>query len=306
MKKNKNNDIHYRRGIVLGLTFAELLLLLLFILMLVLGKTLKDRSDDNRRQFSETELSEMSSLASLVKSQNDEIYNETMKLLNEGEVEKAYKYLTGKGPVSIKSLKHQFTENELLEMGAIIELIENKDTDSYKIIKEHLQDGDTEKAYQTMIESSPTVKKVKDELNIQKNIISDCRAQNKYLVKTKNIGGRGGDFPPCWRENGDGAIQYLFNIELTDLGIVVHENFVPSREDEKKSLPLKGFKIGSPMQPAEFMNAGQKIKKLSDDNSCRFFVNISDKTSPSSKEHYKKLKNSVENIFYKREMFKNG
>lgn len=302
MNKTKNNDTQYRRGIVLGLTFAELLILLLFIVMLVLGKTLKDGSDDNKKQYSETQLSEMRLLASLLKSNDEESYNKITKLLKEGKKEKAYQYLTGKTPISIKGAKHSFTERELIDMKSIISLIEKNDSESSKVIQKHLRDGDIEKAYQEIIESSSILKNATAEIKVKNNIIGDCRAQNKHLVNIKNIGGRGGDFPSCWRENGDGAIQYLFNIELTDSGIMVHDNIILSRENEKQLLPLKGFKFDSPMQPAEFINAGQKLKKLSDDNSCRFFVNISDKTSPSSKEHYKKLRNSVESIFYKKDI----
>lgn len=300
MNKNKNNDIQYRRGIVLGLTFAELLILLLFVIMLVLGATIKKGNDVSARQYNEMELSEMTSLASLIKSKNEKNYNEVTNLLKKGEVEKAYQRLTGTLTALIDGSMHQFSENEISEMGSMIALIERKDLAAYQEIKKYLNTGEAEKAYQVMIQSSPILKDLSDQLIVQKNMISDCRAQNKHLVQIKNIGGRGGDFPPCWSENG--SIQYIYNIVLTDAGIEVYDIKNLSREEEKKRLPLKGFKIGLPMQPGEFIKAGQPLKKICDENSCRHFVKITDKTSPSSKEHYKKLKNSVENIFYKKDI----
>lgn len=287
MNKNKHSDKHYRRGIVLGLTFAELLMLLLFVVLLVLGTTMKGKSDINHKRYNEKELSNMSVLSDLLKDKDESAFIEASKLLNEGEPDKAYQKLMGLDSTTGS------TKDELVQMNQIIGHIKSTNPTVYAKIQGHIIAGNPEKAYQEIVESSHI-------LMTYKNIINDCRAQNKHLVAIKNVG-RGGDFPSCWFDEA-GAKQFIYNIELTDKGIVVHDNHIPSREEEKKRLPLEDFKLGMPMQPNEFMKAGQKIRKISDDHSCRFFVKIADKTSPEKKEHYKKLRNTVENIFYKKDI----
>ncbi len=308
MNKNKNSDIQYRRGIVLGLTFAELLILLLFVLLLVLGVSLErnsnansnNNSSSNAKQYNEKELSEMSSLSSLLKKKNESSYEEAKRLINKGEDEKAYQALLGLPADSTKKINGKVSQVELAQMSDVIAYVKSNNPTAYVKIQKYIKSGEIEKAYQELIESSSIVKSATNEVQVHKNMISDCRAQNKHLVNIKNIG-RGGDFPSCWFDE-TGAKQFLYNIELTDKGIVVYDNPIPSREQEKKTMPLTGFKLGSPMQPSEFMKAGQKIRKMSDDNSCRYFVKIADKTSPDSKEHYKKLRTTVENIFYKKDV----
>lgn len=290
MKKNKNNDVQYRRGIVLGLTFAELLMLLLFVVLLVLGVTLKRSADISNKQYSENELNEISSLASMVKNKNKSSYDEVTKLLRDGNEEKAYIRLIETLSISSIDTKHQFSENDISTINVVFSLIKKINPEAYIKIQQHLKLGEAEKAYRVMVESS--------------NVLSDCRATNKHLVQIMKVSGKGGDLPSCWHDE-DGKKQYLYNIDLTDSGIVIHDNIKlsnPSRTEEKLVLPLNEFKFGMPMQPNDFIKAGQKIKKQSDEQSCRYFVKISDKTGPNSKEHYKKLRNAVEQIFYKKDI----
>lgn len=296
MKKSKSNDVQYRRGIVLGLTFAELLILLMFVVMLVLGASLKKEKDStSKKSYSEEELIEMDSITSLLKDKRKESYDAASKHIKLGDKDKAYEKLMG------LTIKEPVSESDLRGLASVVALIKSKDSASFEKIREHLQLGESEKAYQLIVEASPMLKNHLKDNKLHISAINDCRAQNKHLVNLKNVGGRGGDFPSCWSDE-NGSTQYLYNITLTDNGILVSDNLIPSREMDKANLPLKGFKFGRPMKPDEFMKAGYQIKKYSDDNSCRFFVRISDKTSANSKELYKKHKSSVENIFYKKDV----
>jgi hypothetical protein len=248
MNTTEKNEHYHRKGAILGMTFAELLVLFLFLLLLILGTTIVD-----------------------IDKRNEQYKNEISRYMGEAKT-----------------------------LDSIASLIKEKHSVSQlKKISDLKNSGNTEEAHELLMESSPLVQKkikeiekIKSESDQFKNTISNCKAQNTYLNKKL-----GGVHPPCWADDS-GKVQYIYNIYLRDDGIWTKDNKIPSRAEEQSHLPLQNFKLNQSMQCNEFILAGRGLRKISDANNCKYYVRIYDETHPHNKEHYKKLKRSVEDVFF--------
>lgn len=254
MNKSENSDLYYRRGAILGMTFAEILILLLFLLLLILGSKIISLDSDKKNRDKET------NVISLIKEKNSEHFDIIADLVENQKSEEAYKLLIESSP-EVQEIK-----NKILQYETEFKEISNKISQ-----------------YEANIEQSS-------------NIIKTCKAQNSFLVKQNGL-----TLPPCWADQ-EGKPQYIYNIILKNDGIWVIDNKIQSRAEDQKQLPLQDFNLNLAMQPGDFMKAGKGLKAYGNKNECRFYVKIYDQTDANRKEHYKLLKRSVEDVFYKLEV----
>ena len=313
----------YRRGLVLGLTLAEIFLLLLFLLLAIFSYLLSLEED------------KWVSLKSIINKQDlpsDTVKNIEESILIMSDSYENYNALseqfenpaeTAKKIVAYNKIKKELKKRgvnidnpnelntKLIAMSESEEISKKYkdicgDIDSLEVLLDALHDN---KTALDVIDSCPVTNKqafdksMPTTLSDADAMINRLRRTNASLSnKLKDItGGRGLVYPPCWsKPQNPNRPAYIYNVSIFDEGINVKIG------DNRAGQDLSPLKINGVEPPFETIISGQeftrKTKGLynwSVGNECRFFVRLSDKTSATNKLGYKQYLSVVENHFYK-------
>jgi hypothetical protein len=311
----RDQDKQYRRGMLLGLTMAEVMTLIIFVLLLTLAATLLQ---DQLKIADE-------------KKQNA-LLQQTLEVLIPKGISVDGKQIED----ALKEYVRTKEENSRLRKDLIEARAENSQIESLREIKKTLQslglkaDAKSEDikdlkslleigaAIKSAIASLPKDSAIKTVNDLLKLIEKLDQLANAEKLAKENAGlkgqvtflqnklgnGKGAVLPPCWADIS-GHIQYIFDISLQDDGrFVVHNNAVAERADDQAKLPVRDISYDAPMLPTDFRNNFRPIFDYSQkqDPQCRFFVRIFDRTQVSNKTTYKASLKTVEGYFYKLEL----
>ena len=123
----------------------------------------------------------------------------------------------------------------------------------------------------------------------------NLRGQLRHLQRGS---GQGTEHPTCWATS-TGKQEYIFDITLTDAGIVVADNALPNRVSAQKNLPLQQMIFDQELSHEVFLRTALPLYEWSKKEDCRFFVRVYDQTGPHEKSLYKNRLQAVESRFYK-------
>ena len=310
----KEDDRQYRRGVVLGLTMAEIMLLLIFLLLLILAvKLLEERKGA-------TEL-----LARLKEAQKSAaLFDELVRKISDGDPKKfdfAKEYQKileeNKGlkderaeSKSAMDLFEEFrredpemtTDEAAKELSRLAEIGRKVEKKAMDINPKIDQQAAVEKLLEAAEIGDVILKEGKSprDLLVQAasctSNLESCKASNIDLA-TK-LAGKGGTLPSCWLDPMTGKIQYLFTAYLRSDGILLKSINTPDRDSS--ALPLGNLGVDKVYSREGFVSAGQQILAWSEQQEprCRFYVRAIDQTG-TDKEKYVSLKEKgVEQIFY--------
>ena len=329
-KSFENFDKPYRRGLILGLSLAELFLILLFLLLLVsmgissLLEEEKQKAEDKlvilvkENESLKDKLTTMEEILggeiSIVELQrlvadsaerkklirkNEELTNENKALNDTLAKFKDIKTILDKENINAEQL-----ENLIQNKKELVEVLEEKNNLENKVAKLSSEINDLEK----QLESE----------KIQKDILEDKFAQVSEQLDRLVDKGRA---PPCWyivvddKSEPTGKRQKdvkIFDIKIENDGFVVrlHDNKLIKQEINKGniySLPTfidNDFNIK--LSTKEFMNKFKKFYDVGNDKlihpyKCVFMVDVYDSTSIDNKIGYKRNLRTIESIFMKYE-----
>lgn len=269
----------YRRGMVLGLTMAEIFMLLLFCLMLAMALGLK-RQDEKYKHIiiannelrdrlaeAQAKVDALTPLLAAVK-RGDDIFKEMEKA--KAEVAKIRQELDTKTRLFDASLKAEEAVREVKQQTGMDLLDPNKraellaQADIIKSLEQHGVSGalkpEQAAKLQGDIKLASEVKRIIEERGRGREALSaeqvaktfsDARQaaadrknlqdQIKVLQKKLEGTGKGTEFPPCWPPQESGkAPDYIFDIRLTSTGVIVTDNAVPHRAEEQEKLRADG------------------------------------------------------------------
>ena len=269
----QESDAGYRKGLVLGLTLAEVGILIIFVLLLLIG-------------FDQIQLSQFSDKVPIptaewkaIQSERDQLRQilEASGLTDESVPEDFTRLILSLREVS-ESEDIQGTLDEIRSESARLREIK----DRLAKVLTSISDGE---------ESA-------DALASQAQQIVDLEGQKIQLFRQLDRSGNGLVYPSCWN-TAEGRIQYVYSIDLTDDGIRMEEKRHQERESDRIRLGFPTSSSGRYWGTAEFLIATKSAFDWSVANECRFFVIVHDSTGPSQKERYKTLLTTVENHFYK-------
>ncbi len=313
----------YQRGLILGLTVAELMLLILFALLLALGGILLKKEAEilsSRRQAAALEeklrlsQAKVEVLGAMVANQpTDQFFQE---LVNAREAEQA---------AARETADLQRREQVLEEQNQLAKAVGGS-ADSQKTVRDfaalgarleaavrqHLPNEDTHQTYNLVPQAVATIEAAKaaglSSADAQKAFqasekgnrqAADYRGQiARYRHELASVG-KGGDYPPCWVTEA-GKIEFLFDIDLLSDGQVrVRDTTPPDRLADRRELVIPPTLFAGPKAPPSFLALTESLLSYEKAHDCRFFVTIGDQTGPTQKSMFKSLLLTVESRFYK-------
>ena len=297
----------YRKGTVLGLTIAEIFILLIFLLLLAM-LTLNSQWNEKNRGYEET-------LAEL-RSANTDV-----------------PFIT---PEQIETLYARMTEAELAReryQGALAqeqkyrkeaeEALAQEQGRRIKAEEEQAQERENRKTTEeALAQEQEHRNKAEEELTqAQENFGAAEEALERALKGqeeaeiTLDVLRRKGENPSCWYETvaaGDGKSRekahYMFNVAVFDTGLVLARSPVPSGAatddggppyaEEARWLGVAEIPYGQHLSDEAFtkhlkplVEQGKQSKVRT--YSCVFFIRVWDKTSPGAKDRWKQAHDRV-------------
>ena len=306
------DDKQFRRGVVLGLTMAEALLLLIFLLMLILGVRLKTQST----RIAELEKSRDAAQSTLVAMQP--VFDK-LSATQKFDITKDYVRVQHQLADANARLKDAKLSVDLMQHAASLAPAEATPEEAVRALLNEAASGrQALDAAQRIAPDLPSEKAVAALLNAAtigqslkqgdtpdallasagacKADLQSCRNQTTYLNSKLNAKTGGFDLPPCWVDT-KGKIQYIFDASLTDAGITVEDKTVAGRETDQEKLPLSRARYDEPLSPGEFSTAFAPLLKWSNDHGCRFYVRLYDDMRNGDRAAYKELRGTVEGTF---------
>lgn len=297
----------YRRGLVLGLTLAEVGTLVIFVLLLLIGvQALKAKATaeklDGAVVVSESRLGELEASDKLLKELQTNLEAESFdpqRLKRMANAERALIDLSETLGVSAPEPDDDFRR--------LIRLV--RQIAASAAAKRQLADAADAFAELKVLREqlAATVRQAEDGemANLVERLqglhdrVANQEGQITYLQARLREAGGGRGERPCWVQP-DGTIDYLFDVVLTSAGIRMRDHVLQHRVEERSRLPLPHVDPANVLSPGGFLAQTADLFRHSEANNCRFFVVVYDDTAAHEKELYKRLLKTVEGHFYKR------
>ena len=263
----------YRRGFVLGLTLAEVGILIIFVLLLLIGL-------DSQPLDVPTE-----SLVSVDTQHYEELLETSAEL-------RAAKNLAGFSDIDdFLELVRAVAESSARSASPDLAAVLSSELGEIRTLRQKLADtlGDTEAGQLEAL--------ARDALAMEKRI-GDLEAQKRGLADQLLSAGNGLVYPSCWTDLDDRP-QYVYRVELASEGLRLLELAHANRVDERQRLPFPTTDPFIHLDPELFGEALKPLFEWSERNQCRFYVIAHDGTLEGEKARYKQLLRSLESRFYK-------
>lgn len=284
----------YRRGTILGLTVAEIFILLLFLLMLVFLVLSQEQT-----QRLEQQKQEMEQL---------QVFRETWE-------ESLVGIETPDEIVALKRWRDSVTNSQRNETERLLSQLMETEQERNEL-EARSQELAQEK--ERLIDEST---KQQEKLEEQQKQLENLQQQNEnYLeiAEEQRILRERGQNPPCWYEivpaaNGGTRekAHYVFDIAIFDEHMVIRKRAVPpggalndsdrtyaTYAEEAALLPLEEIRYSTPLADNEMIEllsplfiAGKESRVRT--YSCVFFVKVWDETSEFAKERWQQAHDNV-------------
>lgn len=283
-------DRPYRRGVVLGLSLAELFLILAFLLLLAMVGYAAIVAEEIDQLTEANRTLEQKLIAA--QEENEQVKKDAREATERAvaagvEAKKFRDYLTA---IKTESGNPIGDEYPLDLIAKLQRKIDDLSTDT-KDLKSQLA------AARTEIEG-PTAKPADEEKK------SDELGNEPAAVTDK------GHEPPCWyevvTEPGEKPRErglYIFHIKIHDSRIFVKDIPPPDKYAAQKSiLPFNRGALNKPIGFADFVNAFKPLKDVGDNRKvqsypCKFYVMVWDETK--GKDNYQRvMERIVQGIFF--------
>jgi hypothetical protein len=309
------NELEHRRGLVLGLTLAEVLLLLLFLLILVLGARLTEavHEAETERALLQVFVNDPAKVAELeqvLRAAERLDPNDPPALL-----QRALGVLVKLGvtaqPEDVKSLSEMQADAAVRQalspvldaLGADPRQVDNLTSlvaaarrinpDDPVAFLQRAVDVMERLGSQTQPEQVQALKATQDKLDKAEKDNEQLRRERDNLMRN----GNGLTYPSCWIGT-NGQTEYIFDISIHDNGLVVTNAAPETRSEDPAWRLIDAFDRQKLISGQVFSAATERLYDWSVVNNCRFYSRLSDDTGPASKRQYKFLRSLVEWHFY--------
>ena len=280
------NEQHgaYRRGLVLGLTMAEVGILIIFVLLLLIALGVLREQELRKEQGTKT-LIDKGRLTELEKAQS-----------SLAAVTRALGVSSKTDPQDIERL-----------VAAVQEAVASKEGEQALVAARNalkgLQDAQATLEAIAAAAGQDGAKSLGEALKDQSEQLGTKEGQLKFYEAQFKRLGKGDGGRPCWVE-ADGSIDYLYEVVLRDDGIQMREIDIPSKAEQRATLPMPTANPSEVLSEHTFLSRTEALFRYGQDNKnqCRFYVKVYDGTGDTQKGLYKSHMKAVEGHFYKLEM----
>ena len=266
-----SQDRANRRGLVLGLTMAEIMVLILFALLLILAAALGPLKNEIVKK--EDIINERDERIIVLENLLGDILHGNRSGMTIDDI--------------IQQIKRQ--EGSISKLQAEIERLKPYE-DGGEALKTIIQE------ISRNAQEKPTTQQIVDRITQVAQLIKDnetLKGQNAQLSRQIKVSGRGNEFPSCW-VTPDGKVESIFELVISDTGIRIIDRPLPHRVEDKSQLPLSAVRYDAELPYYEFQTVLRPLYQWSIDHHCRFYVIIasSKHSAPIS------LVNAVNGFFY--------
>lgn len=304
------SDASYKRGVILGLTMAEAVLLLLFSLLLALAAMFLDQKKDqevlqNELDIKQGKIDRLIDIIGLDDPQ--EIPKELIRLRGiEEKIAYVLRILNIDGkPSDSRSIDDLVTRiTKLIDTEKTIKdagLSSNPDDLDKALKQAKNKQAEVAAAKKAEQEAQEKAEKVSNELKNLKNKLKDEQRRADRLegavASMQRMMNKGTEKPACWADKATGKPKYIYNVGLTNDGIIVRHSATPPFSKAEK-LPIDSIPYDRVLKPREFRSLAKPIYDWSEKKECRFFVRVWDRTGVREKTIYKRHKRFLETRFY--------
>ncbi len=326
----------FPRGLVLGLTMAEIAILIIFVLLLALAALLAQETD--QRRSAEQELVRFEQLETLFEEEalpEDPVALKSVlrERVDEHEDADSWRELvreieTAFPEPSVQQVVERIQESaigrmspaEAEELLAAHQAVETADAhaelaralreaevsatpgelrEMSEAMNAAARRGMSPSEVRQAIESRDAMEAAGTDPAALAEQLGRARERIERLeAQARARGGGGTDHPSCWYDR-DGTVAYLFDVALAPGGFVVAMARAPEHEAERKLLPVGAVQTSRLLTEAQFLRQTRPVYEWSVERRCRFFVRAFDLVAADQKELYKRRMLVLESRFYK-------
>jgi hypothetical protein len=302
MASRAADEREQRRGLILGLTLAEVLLLLLFLLLLVLSsqiRTWRDRYEQTLEKLKPLQealmvggaidINNVQELVSRFQNLQDaerelsKLKAENSDLIRQSELFKSLGLISDEKMRNVASAIKRASEIDPNDPPALLK----RALDVIDRLGPSTQVNQV-KPLSEMV-AGPEVEKKLATLEAE---LDQIRRERNNLMRGP---GNGLTYPSCWT-TAAGQTEYIFDVTLADSGVQVR-NASLGRASDKAWALVGPFAREAMINESVFIGATKKLFEWSKGQNCRFYVIVRDSTG-SSKARYKHLQEMVQGNFY--------
>lgn len=303
------NDHNYRQGLLLGFTMAEIILLIIFALLLVLSTILHKSESANKDLTKELQSTEQRNQALEEKNQALEL---ALKKAIGNDFDADFMALIDAEKAAMKIAKLEVQLEKIKkENKALASKVAATDALANAMQKGGIDPSSPEEIMNfagimktAMTEAGfdkDSFKHVAENNSRLENDNTNLQGQIEYLKRMCENKGNGLECPPCWADS-KGKPEYIFDVALTSVGLIIHDRKLTHRQQEQEKLPLGDLIYDTEITPQSFSDQLLPLFLHSQQKDCRFFVRAYDLTGADEKSIYKKHMRALETRFYKYEV----
>ncbi len=301
-------DIHqqdrsYQRGLVLGLTMAEIMVLIVFMLLLALAAALyRDQLILVDKQ------AHIDDLTRDVRSAREKIGALIPDAAKRAEFDDVFRDLQA-AKATNQQLQQELDRLRPLEEKArqadrIAEALRKAGVDP-DVMKDMKEVTDRLELANQVVDiaremsgdgTKPDPQRIADMLSSSHQAdqkIVNLQGQNKFLVDRLKAAGKGNELPSCWT-TPEGKVEYIFDVLITDQGAILTDNAIPHRAEEQAQLPISMVKFGKDLSQQEIKQQTRALFDWSEHEKCRFYVRIRSQNRTMPRDVF----GTVTDVFY--------
>lgn len=298
--KSRISERGYRKGVLLGLTIAELILLLLFALLLALFSRIIVLQDMGDRGAA---LSNRFGAALSASSRGeDKVFITEVERAIQMEIDYAKKLSDALGDSKTRLLPDDVYEAVISKKFDFDNIDDRKKFIELVSLAASLNRTDTtdgQKSKQCAIGAS-----LPNEILDSSDPIGRILRQQSDIDHWKRKAeacGNGTEYPPCY-ESINGQFVYIYDAYLRDDGVLLKQT-VPDAKLEHFNSTFKQLpQLNVSLTPDDFYKQAFQFLSYGKNNSCRFFVRAFDETS-TNKIYFQKMDKYLQMIFYRKPMW---
>lgn len=303
---NLSDTPGYRRGVVLGFTVAEIVLLILFALLLALaGSLVTGRAEVDRAVTINNVFRE--ALEALEMNDLDKFKEELTKIVNqhtdyEAKLKDVEKRLKGRAlpedvydRIQSENIDLSTSEGKKKLLDILIVALD---------AQRQIAESDTTVGKDDIVASCKTGADFRKEFGSRSvesvsNYARDVKGQSEHWRDVASKCGLGGTLPPCYRESVSDSIPFVFDVRIKSAGIVLSDTVPGKYRDRFDNNFQQPPPLNRPISESEFRAATYQFLEWGRRNECRFYVTVYDDLA-NDKDRLKSSLKAIESNFYKR------